>query len=68
MIVRAAKNKQKPNGSAAEEKGICQSCGHLWYVHFAPNGCVFYIRPSPVFRALKQNGKHCGCKAEKKSL
>jgi hypothetical protein len=43
----ARPNKQKPNDSAAEEKGICHACGHLWYVHFAPNGCVLYIKPSP---------------------
>jgi hypothetical protein len=45
-----SKNKQKPRDSAAEQQGIRPAFGHLWYVHFAPNGCVFYIKPSPVFR------------------
>jgi hypothetical protein len=54
------KNKQNSNLSAAEERGICPACGHLWYVHYA-EGCVFYIKPSSLFRTRKQNGRHCGC-------
>jgi len=56
---RPKKNKQKPNDSAAEEKGICPNCAHLWYVH-GKNGCMFHER-GRVFGS--QKGEYCECKS-----
>jgi hypothetical protein len=38
--------KIKPNDSAAEEKGICPDCGHLWYVH-SKDGCMLHVPSAP---------------------
>jgi hypothetical protein len=57
---RPKKNQQQPNDSAVEEKGICPTCGHLWYVH-SKDGCMFHERPSRVFSSRRKNGERCGC-------